>query len=237
MTATCLVIPTYNNAKTLPDVLCRCLQHELPVIVINDGSTDETPRILKQFSSCQIIDLAPNRGKGFALLAGLEAAREQGYGRVITIDSDLQHDPAEIPRFLAAEQEQPAALLVGSRQLRSSGAPRANRFANAMSNCYFRVLSGVWLPDTQSGYRSYPVEAVVGLGCAPSRFEYEFVVLIAAARAGIPLLPVPISVRYEQDIYVTHFRPVKDFLRIFKAGLRAFRHRPPACTMEHRPEG
>jgi hypothetical protein len=105
-----------------------------------------------------------------------------------------------------------------------------------MSNLYFRILSGVWLPDTQSGYRSYPVAEVLALGCAPSRFEFEFVVLIAAARAGIPLVPVPISVTYEREIYVTHFRPVKDFLRIFRAGLKAFRHRPPACTIGDRPE-
>ena len=229
MTATSLIVPTYNNASTLPEVLEGVLEHDLPVIVVNDGATDDTADVIKRFPACQVVDLSPNQGKGFALLAGLEAARERGMQRAITIDSDMQHNPAEVPRFLAAAEQHPAALLVGARQLKESGAPRANRFGNAMSNLYFRLLSGVRLPDTQSGYRSYPVDDVLALACPPSRFEYELVVLVTAARAGMPLRSVPISVKYEPETYVSHFRPVTDFMRIFRAGLRAyFRRRPKA---------
>jgi glycosyltransferase involved in cell wall biosynthesis len=219
---TCLIIPTYNNARTLPEVLAGALSHDLPVIVVNDGATDNTARVLPRYPACQVVNLSPNQGKGFALAAGFEAARDRGLERAITLDSDMQHDPAEVPRFLEAARRSPDALLVGARQLKAAGAPFANRFGNAMSNCYFRLLSGVSLPDTQSGYRSYPVGKVLALNCPPSRFEYELVVLIVAARSGIPLRPVPISVRYEKRSYVTHFRPVTDFMRIFRAGLRAY---------------
>jgi len=226
---TCIIIPTYNNLRTLPAVISGSLAHGLPVFVVNDGSTDGTREELAKWSRCRVIDLTPNRGKGYALLAGLRAAHEAGFRRAVTIDSDLQHDPAEIPRFLERAKDSPRALLVGSRgALRKAGAPVANRFGNAASNAFFYLLSGVWLPDTQSGYRSYPVAETLELGCPASRFEFEFVVLVAAARAGIPLVPVPIGVRYEREAYVTHFRPVKDFMRIFRAGLKALRIRPPS---------
>jgi glycosyltransferase involved in cell wall biosynthesis len=213
--------------RTLPDVLTGALRLELPILVVNDGSTDGTGEVLKRFPTCEVVDLTPNRGKGFALVTGFEVVRERGYRRAVTLDSDLQHDPADIPLFLESEKDDPRALLVGARDMKAAGAPRANRFGFFMSNLYFRVLSGSTLPDTQSGFRSYPVREVLALDCPPSRFEYEFVVLVAAARAGIPLVPVPISVRYEPATYVSHFRPVTDFMRIFRAGLKAFRHHPP----------
>ena len=227
MSGTCIIIPTYNNLRTLPAVLSGCLEHGLPVFVVNDGSTDGTREELRKWPQCRVIDLSPNRGKGYALLAGLRAAREAGFSRAITIDSDLQHDPAEIPLFLERAETFPRALLVGSRgRLQEAGAPVANRFGNAASNVFFHLLTGVRLPDTQSGYRSYPIAETLALECPPSRFEFEFVVLVAAARAGIPLVPVPISVRYEKDAYVTHFQPVRDFMRIFGAGLKALRVKP-----------
>jgi glycosyltransferase involved in cell wall biosynthesis len=230
---TCIVIPTYNNAATLAPVIEGSLAHGLPVIVVNDGSTDATGAVLEHFRECQAIRHEGNKGKGFALLTGFEAATRRGMRRAITIDSDLQHDPAEIPRFLAEEREHPDALMVGARDIKAAGAPRANRFGNAMSNCYFRLLSGARLPDTQSGFRSYPIAETLALGCPPSRFEFEFVILVAAARAGIPLRTVSISVRYERKIYVSHFRPLTDFVRIFRAGLRGVRANPAASERKN----
>ena len=223
MTTTCVLIPTYNNAGSLAEVVAGAEAHGLPLIVVNDGSTDRTREILKDFPALQVVDFPENRGKGFALDAGFKAARARGFTRAITLDSDLQHDPAEIADFLDAARARPDALYMGIRDMKAAGAPRANRFGFVMSNFYFRVLTRTRLPDTQCGFRSYPVEAVLDLGCPPSRFEYEFVVLIVAARAGIPILPVPIRVRYDPARYVTHFRPVTDFVKIFNAGLRYLR--------------
>ncbi len=221
---TCVIVPTYNNAATLPAVLEGVRRRGLPLIVVDDGSTDRTPSILASSEVDHVVTLKPNQGKGFALCAGFEAALRLGFSRAITIDSDLQHDPRDIPRFMEAARARPQALIVGVRRnLRAMGAPLANRFGNAASNLYFFLLTGRRLADTQSGYRSYPLGATVALGCPPSRFEYEFVVLVAAARSGLELASVPIKARYERDRYVSHFRPVKDFLRIFLAGLRAVR--------------
>jgi len=220
MARTCILIPTYNNARTLPQVLNLSLKQGLPVLVVNDGSTDDTARVLASFPEVETVQLWPNQGKGYALLRGFEAACSRGFDRAITLDSDLQHDPREVPRFLRAAQENLDALIVGCRGMKKSGAPLRSRFGLAMSNLFFTLLSGRRLRDTQSGFRSYPLRLLRRLPLRPSRFEFEFEVLVMAARAGIPFREVPISVRYEKETYVTHFKPVRDFWRIFRAGLR-----------------
>ncbi|HNR98773.1 MAG TPA: glycosyltransferase family 2 protein [Planctomycetota bacterium] len=230
MAETCIVIPTYNNARTLAEVVRGAAVHGRPIIVVIDGATDDTRGVLAEFPGIDVIDFAVNRGKGFALQAGFRAAAGRGWARAVTIDSDLQHDPAEIPKFLAAAASEPRALVVGVRDMKAAGAPRANRAGFALSNLYLRLLSGARVCDSQSGFRSYPVAEVLDLACAPSRFEYEFVVLAAAARRGIPIVEVPIAVRYDPAIYVTHFRKYRDFMRIFRAGLALRRESGPrAC--------
>ncbi len=223
MPDTCIIVPTYNNARTIAEVVRGAVVHDLPVLVVIDGATDGSREAVRAFDGIECIDFAVNRGKGFALLAGFEAAHAHGFARAITIDSDLQHDPRDVPRFVRAAEEDPRAIVVGVRDMKAAGAPRANRLGRALSNLYLRVLTGARVRDSQSGFRSYPLPEVLALRCTPSRFEYEFVVLVAAARAGIPIAHVPISVRYERAIYVTHFRKGRDFLRIFRAGLAMLR--------------
>ncbi len=219
MAETCIVVPTYNNARTIADVVRGAAVHALPIIVVVDGATDGTRAVLAELRGIEVVDFAENRGKGFALQAGFRAAAGRGCARAVTIDSDLQHDPADVPKFIEAAAREPRALIVGARDMKAAGAPRANRTGLALSNLYLRLLSGARVRDSQSGYRSYPVAETLALDCPPSRFEYEFVVLGAAARRGIPIIDVPIAVRYDPAIYVTHFRKFRDFMRIFRAGL------------------
>ena len=210
----CIIIPTYNNAGTICDVAGRAAAQGFPVIVVNDGSTDETAVKLAQSGLPVTILTHPhNRGKGIALRTGLTHAREQGYHYAITLDADGQHFPEDIPVLTAALAEHPGALVVGSRNLQAENMPGGNTFANRFSNFWFRVQTARSLPDTQTGYRAYPLDRLPSLRILTSRYEAELALLVFSAWKGIELVPVPIRVCYPED-RVSSFRPFRDFFRI-----------------------
>ena len=156
---TVVVVPTYNNAGTLAGVLRDIMNYIPDVIVINDGSTDSTPEVLEEFrDSVTVISHDRNRGKGNALKTGLKAARERGWRYAITIDSDGQHFPSDIPLFLEEIRKTPGALLVGARNIAADNMPGKNTFANRFSNFWYRLETGNALTDTQSSFRLYPLE-------------------------------------------------------------------------------
>lgn len=209
----CTVIPTYNNARTVADIVCRTLKVCEDVIVVNDGSTDSTLLELQPFgSSITLISYSRNRGKGYALRRGLEAARAADLDYAVTIDSDGQHNPEEIPHLLQAVGQQPT-LVVGSRDLQADGMPVGNTFANRFSNFWFRVQTGLRLADTQTGFRVYPLHALPCLRLLTFRYESELELLVFSAWRGVHIVSVPVSVSYPPD-RVTHFRPFLDFVRI-----------------------
>ena len=206
----CAVIPTYNNGGTVADVVRGVLRQGLPVIVVDDGSTDDTTKRLEGLD-IKIWRHSRNRGKGFALKTGLEAARQLGYRFVLTLDADGQHDPADIPALVAAAGEK--TLVVGSRNLTAEGMPAGNTFANHFSNFWFTVQTGRKLPDTQTGFRVYPLEDLPSLKLLTSRYEAELTLLVFSAWKGLRLVPVPVRVYYPEN-RVSHFRPFADFFRI-----------------------
>ena len=212
---TLILIPTYNNAGTVSDVVGRALAQSLPVLVVNDGSTDATAELLARMQqdndALQVLSFPVNRGKGRALQAGLLAAKEQGYVDVITLDADGQHFPEDIPQLLA--QAGANRLVAGSRNLTADGMPRGNTFANRFSNFWFRLQTGRAVSDTQCGFRVYPVQELSGLRRMTSRYEAELLLLVFAAWKGLDIVSVPIRVVYPED-RVSHFRPYRDFLRI-----------------------
>ena len=207
----CVVIPTYNNARTVADIVRRTLAVCTDVIVVNDGSTDTT---LEELGSvkCEVISYSRNRGKGYALRRGLEAARAAGFDYAVTIDSDGQHAPEEIPQLIKAIDKQPT-LVVGSRNLQADGMPSGNTFANRFSNFWFLIQTGLRLPDTQTGFRVYPLLHLPCLKLLTYRYESELELLVFSAWRGVHIVPVPVSVSYPAD-RVSHFRPFRDFLRI-----------------------
>lgn len=207
----CIVIPTYNNARTVADIVRRTLGVCPDVIVVNDGSTDNTLEVLDGMQ-CKIVSYSRNRGKGYALRRGLEAASKAGFDYAVTIDSDGQHCPEEIPLLVAAIGSKPT-LVVGSRNLQADGMPAGNTFANRFSNFWFHLQTGLRLPDTQTGFRAYPLHSLPCLNMLTYRYESELELLVFSAWRGVDIVPVPVSVSYPDD-RVSHFRPFRDFFRI-----------------------
>lgn len=113
----CVVIPTYNNGGTIAMVVRETLKEISDVIVVNDGSTDDTSKILHSIEGIAIVEYTKNRGKGYALRKGFECALEMGFSYAITLDGDGQHYPSDIALFLKENQKHPGALIIGSRQL------------------------------------------------------------------------------------------------------------------------
>jgi glycosyltransferase involved in cell wall biosynthesis len=211
----CVIIPTYNHSGAIADVINSVLRITQNIIVVNDGSTDSTSDILRDFSQIKVIDYKKNRGKGYALRTGFRAAFDNGYEYAITIDSDGQHRADEIHLFTSVIAENPGALVVGSRNLVADNMPGSNTFANNFSNFWFRLQTGLSMPDTQSGYRLYPLKKITRISTISGRYEYELELLVRAAWKGIPLIPVKVSVIYAPGKQrVTHFRPYTDFIRI-----------------------
>ena len=206
----CAVIPTYNNGGTVAVVVRGVLAQDLPVLVVDDGSVDGTEEALKGLDII-VLRHQKNLGKGRALKTGLEEARRLGYRFALTIDADGQHDPADIPVLVAAAGEK--TLVVGSRNLTADGMPSGSTFANRFSNFWFTVQTGRKLPDTQTGFRIYPLEGLPSLKLLTSRYEAELTLLVFSAWRGVRLVPVPVKVYYPED-RVSHFRPFADFFRI-----------------------
>ena len=209
-------MPTFNNAGTLRDVVERTLQFCPDVIVVNDGCTDTSAEILSSLGEkITVVDYEKNRGKGYALKQGFKKAKELGFEYAITIDSDGQHFPEDILLFINALKHHPDALIVGSRNLNEENMPGKNTFANKFSNFWFKVQTGVDLPDTQTGYRLYPLTNLPNLRFLTSRYEAELELLVCAAWRRTDLIPIKINVFYPKaEERVTHFRPFWDFFRI-----------------------
>jgi glycosyltransferase involved in cell wall biosynthesis len=212
----CVLIPTYNNGGKLRDVVERVLPFCADVIVVNDGCTDHSAEILASFGErITVVDYGRNRGKGYALKQGFRKAKSKGFDYALTLDSDGQHFPEDIPLFVNELEKHPNALIVGSRNLNQENMPGGNTFANKFSNFWFKVQTGIDLPDTQTGYRLYTLRNMSGLALLTSRYEAELELLVFSAWHCTELIPIKINVFYSKgEERVSHFRPFWDFFRI-----------------------
>lgn len=211
----CVIIPTYNNSGTLSSIISGVLKFTDSVIVVNDGSTDGTSDILKQFQDITVVTHEVNKGKGIALRTGFKKAVELNLDYAVTIDSDGQHNPEDLPNFIEKIEKEPGSLIVGARNMEQSTVPGKSSFGHKFSNFWYKVETGIDLPDTQSGYRLYPVKKLKDIRYITNRFEFEIEVIVRAAWTGIRVTHVPVSVIYfPKETRVSHFRPVRDFTRV-----------------------
>lgn len=210
-----MVIPTYNHAGTLAEVIAGVKRYCADIIVVNDGSTDTTAQLLATIPDIRIIAYPHNRGKGYALRTGLLAAAAAGFRYAITIDSDGQHYPEDIPAFIERIEAFPDRLLVGARNLMAENMPSKNTFANRFSNFWYKVETGHTLQDTQSGFRLYPLHKLGRMRTLCRRYEFEVEILVRAAMRGVVVENIPICVYYPPEgERISHFRPFLDFTRI-----------------------
>ncbi|MBP8791461.1 MAG: DUF2062 domain-containing protein [Breznakibacter sp.] len=209
-----VVVPTYNNAGTIASVVESVQQFSDDLLVVNDGSTDETLPILESLKINHISYL-PNRGKGYAIKQAFRYALENGYDYVLTMDSDGQHYASDIEKFVAQIDVNPDSLIIGARNLRADNMPAKNTFANKFSNFWYLVETGKRLDDTQSGFRLYPLRKIGRMHFLTRRYEFEVEVIVRAAWKGVNVFNIPIGVYYPApEERVSHFKPLKDFTRI-----------------------
>lgn len=209
-----VVIPVYNHVKTLREVTEGVLAQGFPVLVLDDGSTDGS------FDSVDDLPieryrLPVNRGKGGAILAAAHQAKSRGYQAILTIDADGQHDPADARLLQETASSSWPCIVIGARRMDTLNVPRSSLFGRDFSNFWVRLECGQVLPDTQSGYRLYPVDFLESSRFLSRRYTFEIEVLVRGSWAGLPLLSTPVSVYYPPgDERISHFHKFKDNLRL-----------------------
>ncbi|HJQ85197.1 MAG TPA: glycosyltransferase family 2 protein [Candidatus Binatia bacterium] len=214
------LVPAYRAAATIAEVVTGAQAHCARVIVVDDGSGDETAARARA-AGAEVLVHPVNAGKGAAIATGLRALEATGVTRALTLDADGQHLPREIPVLLDASDAAPAAIVVGVRRKTGHTIRRLNRFGNWIADRLLRLIAGQPLPDTQSGFRVYPVATTLSLGVRGTHYDFETEVLLRAARHQIPLVGVPVDVHYPPVAErVSHFRPARDTIRIIETVLR-----------------
>jgi glycosyltransferase involved in cell wall biosynthesis len=212
------VIPVYNHARNVRSVVLAAVASGAPVIVVDDGSTDETARALEEATGASIVRHVRNQGKGAAILAGLAVAASPPIGArfAVTVDADGQHRPDDARELLAAiDADAAPCLVLGSRVgMRGRSVPWSSRFGRGFSGFWVWASGGPSVSDSQTGFRVYPLPETLALATRARRFEFEVEVLVRAHRAGIAIREVPVGVAYDPPGgRVSHFRPWRDFGR------------------------
>ncbi len=224
-----VLLPAFNETKTIRDVVSGALKHCNDVIVVDDGSTDGT---LEKISDLPITALcnSMNLGKDATLIRGFAYAEKFNGKGIITMDTDSQHDPDDLPKFMRIINRYPRHVIIGARVIdRKKNAPFKNRFANDLADFLISWAANQSIVDSQSGFRYYPTDFLKNYLHKANRkkhFTFESTSLIDAPRAGFPVISIPIKSCYPKDARPSHFRPVKDawnigavvFKRIIKSG-------------------
>jgi glycosyltransferase involved in cell wall biosynthesis len=216
------LIPAHNEAPRIGAVVTGVLRY-LPVLVLDDGSTDETGAVARA-ARAAVVRQQPNQGKGRALKAGLRHALEQGYDAVLTLDGDGQHDPEDIPAFMEAWKAQGPDLLIGLRDFQQM--PAVRRLANTLGRVTFSWAMGRRIPDNQSGYRMLSrrmIEAVLKSGEAG--FEFEVEMIVTCLGRGYRLAWVPIRTIYAGES--SHIHPWHHTVNFLRLLWETRRSRPP----------
>ena len=214
MTETVVLIPALNCGATIGAVVSGARRHVPDVLVVSDGSTDATVAAATA-AGARVVTHDRPRGKGAALLTGMRALAAQGVRRVLTMDGDGQHLADEIPTLLDAADARPGTLIIGARRWEEVTAAPIKLFGNRFANRWVEIACGQTLPDTQSGFRIYPLRETLALRPRARHFAFETEVLIRAVRAGIPIHSVPVRVYYPPIAErISHYRGFVDTVRI-----------------------
>ncbi|MFQ6039350.1 MAG: glycosyltransferase family 2 protein [Candidatus Poribacteria bacterium] len=217
---TCLLLPAYNEAKTISHIISEARMYIEPIIVIDDGSSDNTAQIARE-QDVVVLRHDINLGKGMALRTGFKYALEHNYDIIITMDSDGQHEPAEIPRFLALLGQNNADILIGARVLKREKMPLHRRLNNKLISTVGSLFCGRNIVDFQCGFRLIKSEVLRSITLETVRYETESELLIKAARLGFRIETLPIKTIYNGEI--SNVKPLREiylFTRMFLKNLK-----------------
>lgn len=215
-----VLIPAYNAAASVGDVVRGSKQFVADVVVVDDGSRDDTAAVARA-SGAEVISHPQNRGKGGALKTGFAWAVQHGYDVVVTLDADGQHLPREIPKFLRCREESGADLIIGSRaHLFGEMLPR-RRMANRFSAWTIARASKTGITDSQSGFRLYSANLLRNVRLRTEGFDLESEVIVRAGVGGFKVITTPIDLGFVDGISTSHYKPLKDTLRIAWTVMRA----------------
>ena len=207
------VIPCFNEAATIGEVVAGVRGHVPSVFVVDDGSTDATSARAAT-AGAEVIRHSTNRGKGAALQTGWRRAREMGFLWAMTMDSDGQHAPEDIPAFFASAEKTGASLVIGNRLDHPEGMPWLRRQVNRWMTRRLSNFTGAALADSQCGFRLVNLDVLSKLQLAADRFEIESEMLVVFLAAGHKVEFVPIQVIYKSDPSKIH--PLVDTWRWFR---------------------
>lgn len=213
----CVVIPAFQAAGTIGELVRRVKLQGIDVIVVDDGSRDQTAALAAKQGALVISHLR-NEGKGRALRTGFEHALRSGYDGVITMDGDGQHDPAEIPQLVREGELQHAGIVIGNRLTNGSPMPRARRWTNRLMSAIVSAVARQHIPDSQCGFRLIRAEVLSSIHLRATRFEIETELLFGAAARRWKIISVPIRSIYQDER--SHIRPLRDGIRFLQTVAR-----------------
>ncbi|MDF1592217.1 MAG: glycosyltransferase family 2 protein [Desulfobacterales bacterium] len=209
-----VIIPVFNHGQAVAAVVEKALGLNLPVFVVDDGSTDSIQDNLASLSGIHLLRHDENRGKGAALLTGFaEASKIADWA--ITIDGDGQHHPEDALNLINAIPAGQRPIMVGMRTgMAAKNVPWTSQFGRKFSNFWVYVSGGPRMRDSQSGFRIYPLPEAMSLGVVARRYQFEVEILVRAGWNGIPVVEAPVRVNYAAaGERISHFRPFVDFMR------------------------
>jgi len=207
------VIPFYNENKTINDVIEKTKKHVNYIVAVDDGSTDGSTNKITSQENVLIIGDSINRGKGYALRIGMNTAVEKGFTKIVTLDSDLQHNPDEIPFLLTTLNKYD--IVIGNRLNDLKGMPIYRRMSNKITSTLLSIKTRTKLIDSQCGFRAYRSEVLTMLQTVKNGYEAESEILIKAAKKGYKIGFVDISTIYgNEKSKMNGFRATIDFVKI-----------------------
>ena len=216
----CLLIPGYNEARTIGEVVSEARKIIESVVVVDDGSSDATAQIAEN-AGALVIKHPVNRGKGAALRTGFQYVLDHGYDALITMDSDGQHDVNDIPGFLEAFDRTGSGIIIGSRMQDISTMPAVRKLTNKFTSFIGSLLARQKINDSQSGFRLISSDVLRAVELETTGYEMESEILIKASKAGFRITSVPIKTIYGQE--VSKINPVVDTYRFIRLLFRSLR--------------
>ncbi|MBM4355954.1 MAG: glycosyltransferase family 2 protein [Deltaproteobacteria bacterium] len=204
----CIVIPAFNEERSIADVVTRSLRSGMDVVVVDDGSADATARLAEQ-AGAQVERHSRNQGKGVAIRTAAAWVLARGYDAAIFLDADGQHLPEELARFQECFENTGADLIVGTRMADNASMPLVRKIANRSSSLMVSLVAGTRVTDSQSGYRLFSRRMLERLRTHGGvGFDFESEMIIDAVRDGLTYREIPISCIYGEE--KSHYRPFRD---------------------------